>query len=74
MGSHTHARTHARAQVLPFDLVDAPREKLRAMPAELAAEVATLTTYAKGPDGQSVEEWNYLDMFFVRYTWRCNKQ
>jgi hypothetical protein len=56
-----------REKILPFEVADVPRERLHKMPAELAAEVATLTTYAKGPDGLRIDEWNYLDQFYVRY-------
>ena len=30
-------------------------------------EANALSSYALGPDGKPVEEWNYLDVFFKRY-------
>ena len=37
------------------------------IPEELMTEANALSSYALGPDGKPVEEWNYLDVFFRRY-------
>lgn len=36
-------------------------------PEEVEAEASALSSYARTRDGKSIEEWNYLDIFFKRF-------
>ena len=55
-----------REKVLPFHPL-AIGEDDATIPEELMTEANALSSYALGPDGKPVEEWNYLDVFFKRY-------
>jgi hypothetical protein len=52
-------------KVMPFSSPeDADGSKV---PVELQNEANQMCAYAKGAQGQTIEEWNYLDMFFKRF-------
>ncbi|KAJ1471044.1 hypothetical protein T484DRAFT_1978652 [Baffinella frigidus] len=55
-----------REKVLPFHPLSIGEEDAT-IPEELMTEANALSSYALGPDGKPVEEWNYLDVFFKRY-------
>jgi hypothetical protein len=52
--------------VLPFHPIVIAEEDA-SIPEDLMTEANALSSYALGPDGKVVEEWNYLDIFFKRY-------
>lgn len=56
-----------REKIVPFEVTDAALANVPKVPKDLQAEAQVLTSYAKGPQGQALEEWNMLDEFFSRY-------
>mmetsp|Transcript_9321 Transcript_9321/g.22055 ORF Transcript_9321/g.22055 Transcript_9321/m.22055 type:complete len:504 (+) Transcript_9321:62-1573(+) len=55
-----------REKVLPFHPLSIGEDDAT-IPEELLTDATALSSYAIGPDGKPVEEWNYLDIFFKRY-------
>jgi len=55
-----------REKIIPFFPTPADKES-NAVPEDLVPDAQALSSYAIGPDGKPIEEWNYLDVFFKRY-------
>jgi hypothetical protein len=55
-----------REKVLPFHPIVIAEEDA-SIPEDLQTEANALSSYALGPNGKPVEEWNYMDEFFKRY-------
>jgi len=55
-----------REKVLPFHPIVIAEEDA-SIPEDLQTEANALSSYALGPNGKPVEEWNYMDIFFKRY-------
>jgi chromosome segregation ATPase len=56
-----------REKILPFEVTDTALANVPKVPKDLTAEAAALSSYAKGKQGQALEEWNMLDEFFKRF-------